>query len=371
MSIVATCFADVPDPRTGNALRHEFLEVLTIALTASVCGAETCVDFADFAVDREALFRSFLTLEHGLPSHDTFSRLFRLIEPAQFNTAFSAFPDQLGARGAGVLAIDGKTLRRSFDKAAGGSALHVVSAFASDRRLVLGQAAVANGANEIIAARELLMLLDLTGMPVTGDAIHCQSDTCTLMAEKGGDWLFALKADRPAMHAAVEAFLADPDKDIGAAHVTTDGDHGRLEIRRHWVSSNVDWLFSDRRCKNEPRLPGRKTLALVEAEVTRDGKTSLSRRNYASSAALTAQAFADAARAHWSIGNSLHYVLDTTSDEDRARARKDHGPENLAILQKPALNLIQNARKDISIRRKRKRSGWSGDFARTILGQMR
>jgi predicted transposase YbfD/YdcC len=322
MSIIATCFSDVPDPRTGNAVSHDFLEVLTIALTASVCGAETCVDFADFAVDREALFRSFLTLENGLPSHDTFSRLFRLIEPAQFNTAFSTFLDQLGDKGAGVLAIDGKTLRRSFDKAAGGSALHVVSAFASDRRLVLGQAAVASGANDIIAARERLALLDLTGMLVTGDTVHCQHDTCTLIAAKGGDWLFALKANRPAMHVAVEAFFVHPDKDIGAAHVTTDGDHGRLEIRRHWVSNHVDWLFSDRRYSQEPRLPGLQTLALVEAEVTREGKTTLSRRNDVSSARLTAQSFAEAARAHGSIENSLQSVLDTTFDEDRRAGRR-------------------------------------------------
>lgn len=371
MSLIATCFAEVPDPRTGNALRHDFLEVLTIALTASVCGAETCVDFADFAADREALFRSFLRLEYGLPSHDTFSRLFRLIEPAQFNTAFAAFLDQLGDKGAGVLAIDGKTLRRSFDKAAGRSALHVVSAFASDRRLVLGQAAVAKGANEIVAARELLALLDLTGVLVTGDAIHCQNETAALIAAKGGDWLFALKANRPALHAAAEAFFASPDKDLCKTYVTTDADHGRLEIRRHWVCQEVDWLFSDRRYPDEPRLPGLQTLALVEAEVTRDGKTSVSRRCYVSSAALAPQAFAEAVRAHWSIENSLHYVLDTAFDEDRARTRKDHGPENLAILRKLALNILQNARKDISIRRKRKRSGWSDDFARTILGQMR
>lgn len=371
MSMIAACFAEVPDPRTGNAVRHNFLDVLTIALTASVCGAETCVDFADFAADRETLFRSFLKLDYGLPSHDTFSRLFRLIEPAQFNSAFSAFLDQLGEKGAGVLAIDGKTLRRSFDKAAGGSPLHVVSAFASDRRLVLGQAAVAKGANEIVAARELLALLDLTGMLVTGDAIHCQTETAALIAAKGGDWLFALKANRPTMHAAVEAFFTGQDKELGSAHVTTDADHGRLEIRRHWVSQDCDWLFSDRRYPDEPRLPGLKTLALVEAEVTREGKTSVSRRYYVSSAELNPQAFAEAMRAHWSIENSLHYVLDTAFDEDRSRNRKDHAPENLAILRKLALNLLQGARKDLSIRRKRKRSGWSDDFARTILGQMR
>ncbi len=266
LSWLAHCFADVPDPRTGNATRHDFLEVLTIALTASVCGAESCVDFADFAADREPLFRSFLKLSNGLPSHDTFSRLFRLIDPKAFGTAFSLFVDRLGETGAGVLAIDGKTLRRSFDRAAGGSPLHVVSAFATERRLVLGQAAVAPGSNEIMAARELLALLDLTGMLVTGDAIHCQNQTAALITDKGGDWLFALKANRPVLHDAVRAFFADPPPELAPPYVTTDADHGRLEVRRHRVWHDPAWLFSDRRYPDEPRLPGLKTLALVMAE---------------------------------------------------------------------------------------------------------
>ncbi len=367
---LSRCFSDVPDPRTGNAVRHDLLEVLTIALTAAICGAETCVDFADFAADREALFRSFLKLENGLPSHDTFSRLFRLIDPGVFSACFTRFVEALGERGEGVLAIDGKTLRRSFDKAAGRSALHVVSAFACERRLVIGQATVAEGGNEITAARELLKLLDLTGMLVTGDAIHCQSQTAELIAARKGDWLFALKDNRPAMRRAVEAVFADTAQAL-PTHVTTDADHERLEVRTHKVSQEIDWLFSDRRYAGEPVLPGLRTIAMVEAAVTTDGATTTSRRLYVSSAPLSAEAFAQAVRAHWAIENSLHWVLDTTFDEDRARNRKDHGPANLAILRKLALNVLQSARKDISIRRKRKRSGWSDDFARSILGQMR
>lgn len=171
MGWLDACFGELPDPRTGNATRHALLEVLTIALVASVCGAESCVDFADFARDREALFRDFMRLENGLPSHDTFSRLFRLLDRAAFASCFGRFLEAIGASGAGVLAIDGKTLRRSFDRAAGASALQVATACACDARLVLGQAAVPPGGNEITAARELLGLLDLTGMLVTGDAI--------------------------------------------------------------------------------------------------------------------------------------------------------------------------------------------------------
>ena len=370
MGWLDACFAELPDPRTGNATRHDLIEVVTIALVASVCGAESCVDFADFARDREALFRDFLKLENGLPSHDTFSRLFRLLDPTAFGACFGRFLDGLGQDGKGVVAIDGKTLRRSFDRAAGTSALHVVTAFACDARLVLGQAAVPPGGNEITAARTLLGLLDLTGMLVTGDAIHCQSETAALVRERGGQWLFALKANRPLVLAEVGRFLADPASPV-ERHTTTDADHGRIEVRRHTVSHDVAWLLSDRRYPNEPALPGLATLAMVESEVEQAGRTTRACRYYLSSAVLTAAGFAAAVRAHWRIENSLHWVLDVTFDEDRARNRRDHGPANLATLRKLALNVLRSARPDISIRRKRKRSGWSDDFARTVLGQMR
>jgi predicted transposase YbfD/YdcC len=371
MISLITILREVPDPRTGNATRHDLLDVLVIALVASICGCESCVEFADFAEDREELFREFLGLENGLPSHDTFSRLFRLLDPAGLMGCFGRFLDALGADGPGVVAIDGKTLRRSFDRAAGASALHVVTAFASEARLVLGQKAVPEGGSEITAARELLSLLDLKGVLVTADALHCQVETAQLVLDRGGDYLFALKANRPAMLADVEAFFADPATGTSAAHVTTDADHGRIETRRHRVGHAVGWLFSDRRYPKEPVMPGLACIAMVEATVERDGRTTCSRRYYLSSAPLTADAFARAVRAHWSIENGVHWVLDVDFDEDRARNRKDHGPENLATIRKLALNVLRQARPGISIRRKRKRSGWSDAFARSVIGQMR
>lgn len=188
MSWFRIALDSLPDPRTGNARRHDLLEVLTIALTASICGAESCTDFADFGRDRRALFGEFLRLEHGTPSHDTFSRVFRLLDPEAFARCFGRFLEHLGEAGVGVLAIDGKTLRRSFDRAAGRSPLHVVTAFATGARLVVGQRAVAEGENEITAARALLELFDLKGMLVTGDALHCQGETARLILERGGDW---------------------------------------------------------------------------------------------------------------------------------------------------------------------------------------
>jgi predicted transposase YbfD/YdcC len=371
MLSIWSSFADLPDPRTGNAQRHNLLDVLTIALTATICGAESCVDFADFARDREALFREFLELPGGLPSHDTFSRLFRLLDPAAFAACFARFLDGLGEAGPGVIAIDGKTMRRSFDRAAGRSALHVVTAFAADARMVIGQVAAGDKESEIMAARALLGLLDLDGVLVTGDALHCQGETARLIRTRGGDWLFTLKANRPAQHAEVAAWFADPHSRPEPEHVTTDADHGRVEVRRHVVSHDIGWMLSDRRHPDEAVMPGLGTIGMVEATTTRDGRTSTQRRFYLSSARLDAKRFAAAVRAHWRIENSLHWVLDVDFDEDRARNRRDNGPENLATLRKLALNLLRSARPDISIRRKRKRSGWSDEFARSVLGQMR
>jgi predicted transposase YbfD/YdcC len=372
MASIWARLAELPEPRTGNARRHKLLDILTIALVASICGAESCVDIADFARDREALFREFLELPGGPPSHDTFSRLFRLLDPAAFAGCFAAFLDDLGADGAGVLAIDGKTLRRSFDRAAGRSALHVVTAFAAGARLVVGQVAAGDKESEIVAARSLLGLIDLNGMVVTGDALHCQGETARLIRERGGDWLFALKANRPVQYAEAEAFFTDPANQTNGEHTTTDGHNGgRIEVRRHVVTHDIGWMRSDRRHPDEAPMPGLAMLGMVEATVTRQGKTSLQRRFYLSSVAMDAARFATAVRAHWRIENSLHWVLDVGFDEDRARNRCDHGPENLAILRKLALNVLRKARPDISIRRKRKRSGWSDEFARTVLGQMR
>lgn len=369
MTWFARCFDALPDPRTGNAKRHNLLDCLTIALTATICGAESCVDIADFAQDRRALFQEFLELPGGLPSHDTFSRLFRLLDPAQFATCFGRFLEVLGQVGPGIVAIDGKTLRRSFDAAARRSALHVVSAFATDRKLILAQVATNPGTNERISAREVLKLIDLKGMLVTADATHCNAGTAALIRQRGGNWLFSLKANCPSILAGVVEYFADPHIKFDA-YTTVDGDHGRIETRRHRVSQDVSWLIPTRSESDELHMDGLATIGIIEATTEHNGKTITCRRYYLSSALLTPKSLAEAVRAHWSI-EATHWILDTSFCEDLARNRADHGPENLAILRKLALNVLRSARPDISIRRKRKRSGWSDEFARSILGQMR
>ena len=370
MPSLITILRDIPDPRRGNAQRHDLLDILTIAVVASICGAESCVDFAEFAEDRGRLLGEFLDLSGGPPSHDTFSRVFRMLDPEAFGACFGRFLEDLGAASMGVVAIDGKTLRRSFDRAAGRSPLHVVTAFGADARVVLGQKAVSGGGNEITAARALLEALMLDGVLVTADALHCQAETAATVLEGGGDYLFALKRNRPAMAREVAAWFDDPPDDL-AIHETTDADHGRIETRRHRVCHDVAWLSSDRRFAGEAAMPGLAMLGCVEAERTVDGRTSRSVRYYVGSAALDPKRFADAVRAHWGIENRLHWVLDMAFDEDRARNRKENGPENLAILRKLTLNLMRKARPNLGITRKRKRSGWSDEFAKTIIGQMR
>jgi predicted transposase YbfD/YdcC len=237
--------------------------------------------------------------------------------------------------------------------------------------MVLAQAAMEGRENEILTAGAVLQLIDLKGMLVTGDAMHCHGKTAQLIWDRGGEWRFSLKANRPALHADVAGFFADPPAPL-SVHTTVDANHGRIETRRHLVYHEVDRLIPTRSESDEAPMPGLAMIGMIEATIEHpDGRSTTTRRYYVSSAPLSPTRFAGAVRSHWQIENGLHWVLDTAFDEDRARNRRDHGPENLAILRKLALNVLRTARPDISIRRKRKRSGWSDAFARSALGQMR
>lgn len=366
MGFFIQCFEDLPDPRTGNAQRHDLLELLTIALAASVCGAESCVDFADFAEMKEGVLRQFLHLENGLPSHDTFSRIFRLLDPQAFSACFTRFAEGLAGatKAEGVVAIDGKTLRRSFDRAAGASPLHMVSAFASEARLVLGQVSVAEKSNEIIALRELLGLLELSGTVVTADALHCQKDTAAAILDKGGDYVLALKANQSGIVSDVELMLADPaihpDDEAG----TTDAEHGRIETRKAAVYT-TPWLGQTH------AFPGLAAIAVIDAIREVDGKATAARRLYCLSKPMSAARILAVVRAHWSVENQLHWVLDVILDEDAARNRKDNGPENLGVLRRLALNLLRQNSLARSIRRKIKLAGWNDEFLIAVLAQVR
>ena len=356
-----TCFADLADPRTGNAQRHDLLEILLIALCATLCGAETCVDMALFGEAKAPFLRRFMRLPCGIPSHDTFSRLFRLLDPKAFEACFGRFVASFAARIDEVVAIDGKSARRSCDRHEGSRPLHLVSAWACEQRLVLGQCRVDGHSNEITALPELLALLALEGRTVTADAMHCQKATAQAILDRGGDYVLAVKLNQPGMLADARLRLDDPAVPPDDCAETTDGDHGRIEIRRAAIVHDVAWLATAH------AWPGLRAIGKITAMREIDGQATAATRYFLLSKPLPAARFAEIARMHWQIENRLHWVLDVVMDEDQSRSRKDHGPENLARLRRFALNLLSSNPDKGSTRGKIKRAAWDDAFLLKIL----
>lgn len=355
------CFAGLVDPRRGNAQRHELDEIVMVALLAVVSGAETCVDMALFGRSKEALLRRFLRLPGGIPSHDTFSRVFRLLDPVAFEACFARYVAALAERIEGVVAIDGKTARRSFDRQSGQGPLHLISAFACDARLALGQRKVDGKSNEIKALPELLALLALDGCIVTADAMHCQKATARAVLDRGGDYVLAVKGNQPTLLEDIRLLLDDPEAAPDDAARTVDGDHGRIETRRAEVVHEVAWLAG------QHGFPGLRAVGKVTASREIDGRTTTACRYYLLSAPLPADRFLDVVRTHWHIENRLHWVLDVVLDEDQARARKDHAPENLARLRRFVLNILRANKDQGSTRGKIKRAAWDDAFLLKLL----
>jgi predicted transposase YbfD/YdcC len=362
MDAFFACFADQEDPRDDNA-RHDLLELLVIALCAVLCGAEDCSDMALFGRTKEAFFREFLTLRHGVPSHDTFSRVFRLLDPVKFHACFLIFMRKFSETIQGVIAIDGKTLRRSFDRASQKSALHLVSAWAADQRLVLGQLAVDGKSNEITAVPKLLDLLALKGAIVTADALNCQRAIAGQIVDQGCDYALTLKGNQQALYADVSLFFEDKDFKPTSLHTATDGDHGRIETRISQVSTDIAWL------QERHRWPGLAAIGKVTRTREAAGKTTTETAYYLLSAPLSAERLHEVVRHHWGIENSLHWVLDVTMNEDQNRSRKDRSPENLALLRRLALNLARLEPSKGSMKGKIKQAGWDNAFLAKLLAQ--
>jgi predicted transposase YbfD/YdcC len=289
--------------------------------------------------------------------------VFRLLDPAPFRRCFLAFMRRFAktCRG-GVVALDGKTLRRSFDRAAAASPLHLVSAWAVEQRLVLGQLAVDGKSNEITAVPQLLALLALKGTVVTADALNCQRAIARQLVERGGDYVLALKGNQGTLHDDVRLFLDDPATPLHSAR-SVDGAHGRIEERRAALSTDVGWL------QEHHHWPGLAAIGKVTARREEGGKVTVRTRYYLLSRAFAPARFGALVRAHWDIENGLHWVLDVALDEDQARSRKDHGPENLALLRRLALNLAKLEPSQGSMRGKLKRAGWDNRFLAQMLAQ--
>ena len=355
------CFEELEDPRTGNAGRHDLTEIMVIALCAVLCGGQYASDMALFAREKEAFLRQFLKLERGLPSHDTFSRVFRLLDPEQFRACFQQFMARFSEVCQGVVAIDGKVLRRSFDKASGKSPLHMVSAWGCDQRLVLAQIATDAKSNEITAVPELLKMLSLKGTIVTVDALNCQRAIAQQIVDQGGDYAFALKGNQGTLQADVSTFLDDPQAEATTIHATVDADHGRIETRKALVSTNIGWL------QEQHRWPGLQAIAKITRIRESADKTSSETAYYLFSSHVSAERANEIVRTHWGVENRLHWCLDVVMDEDSARNRMDNGPHNLAVLRHMALNIMRKDETKSSLRAKFKKAAWNTDYLVKLL----
>lgn len=354
-------FGDLPDPRAGNA-RHNLLDVVFIALAAMLCGAQSCVDMALFARSKEAFLREIVDLPHGPPSHDTFSRVFRLLDPEAFEAAFSAFTRAFSAKLEGVVAIDGKALRGAYERGAQSCPLHLVNVWAAEARVVVAQR-IAPGRNEVQGVLDALALLDLEDCIVTADALHCRKDVASAVREAGGDYAIAVKANQPSLLAEVGRLLDESEGDLVVSDV--EDRHDRAEIRRARIvcAPGLEEICG---------FPDARAVASVEAvRQTAGGKETVSTRFFILSAQLSAERFAHVARAHWSIENNLHGALDVAMGEDAARNRAGHGPQNLSLLRKLALNIIKADDEKGSLKGKLKRAGWDETFLKKLIAHMR
>lgn len=361
-------FAALRDPRQQWRVVYPLPEILLLVLCATLCGMDDFVETRLWGEQRLAFLRRFLPYERGIPAHDTLNDVVNALDPTLFKACFMTWVEALRDGDPDIIAIDGKTSRRSHDRARGRAPLHVVSAWASRQRLVLGQEATDAKSNEITAIPLLLERLELKGALVTIDAMGTQNAIADLIVARGGDYLLALKGNRPATHADVVAFFADPPPGMTTEpYETTDNDHGRLETRRHSVCHAVDWLRSDRRYPHEPRFPHLAAIAMVETRVERAGRIEHERRYYLSSAPLDARTFAQAVRAHWHIENRLHWVLDVVFHDDLARLRTGHGPQNMAVVKHMAINLVRNPKDKHSLKVRRKLANLNPNYLHTLL----
>ena len=301
MNGFAAAFSTLPDPRRPNARHHKLLDILAIAFCACLCGAESGVEMAEFAEAKEEVWREFLDITGGPPSHDTFRRVFRRLDPAAFAACFQAYREQFGAVCRGHVAVDGKTLRRAHDRAVAGSPLQMVSAFASETRLTLGQIAVEAQSNEIPAVRALLSLLSLEGCTVTLDALHAQRETAQSLLDRGADYILALKGNQGTLCGAMRTLLNDSSLPFHDRAQMVDADHGRIETRNAYVITDHAWL------QEQHHWPGLACIGKITAtrEDKATGAVQTQDRYDLLSRSMTAQKFLDTVRAHWTIENSL------------------------------------------------------------------
>ncbi len=361
-------FSELEDPRIERTKHHLLKDIVVISICGVICGADDWVAIEKFGKTKKEWFETFLELPNGIPSHDTFGRVFSLISPTQFQACFrnwiqavvQSFDNQ-------IIALDGKTVRRSSDAGLGKRAIHMVSAWASQNRVVLGQIKTDEKSNEITAIPELLKVLDVKGCIVTIDAMGCQKEIAKQIVKQEGDYVLALKGNQGNLLKDVEHFFTEADKNsyVGIPidyYETKDVNHGRIEFRRHWTTDKTDEI------DKKETWEGLNIIGMVESERHVKGEITIEHRYYISSIENDAKCFAEAVRAHWGIENSVHWVLDMAFREDESRVRKKYAPENLSVVRHIALNLLrQEKTAKVGIKNKRLMAGWNNDYLCNVL----
>lgn len=367
-------FEELPDPRMDRNKQHKLIDIVVIALCAVISGCDSFTDIALYGVKKYEWFKRFLELPNGIPSHDTFNRVFARLNPRAFQECFTDWVAALHEATGGKIqkvehklyAIDGKTLRRSHDRAAGLGPLHLVSVWASEHHLTLGQVAVDEKSNEITAIPQLLELIDVAGGLVTIDAMGCQKEIAAKIRDQEADYILAVKENQPHLYEDISEYFEQQMKNDFAEvkcsrHETYERSHGREESRYCYVVNAPDEL------RNKDAWRDLRTIGVAISIRVVDGQEQSDVRYYISSLRRNAKRFAAGVRGHWGIENSLHWVLDVTFNEDQSRVRKGHAAENLAWLRRFAISLLKRHPAKQSIRSKRLAAGWDNEFLLQVL----
>jgi predicted transposase YbfD/YdcC len=359
-------FKDLPDPRQRGKVIYPLQEVLLLCLLAVLAGAETVTDIARFGEKKIALLRRFRPFHAGTPAHDHLGDILATLDATAFQRCFVAWVAALTGAPAEVIAIDGKTLRRSYQKKSAKAPIHMVSAFAARQRLVLGQVKVAEKSNEIVAIPALLALLAIEGAIVTIDAMGCQREIAQQILDKKADYILALKGNQGSLREDVELFAAEQKANgfqhtTVSRHETVDGDHGRIETRTYTAIHDVAWL------QERHQWPGLKGVVMVESTREIGEKVERETRFYITSLVWLAHALGPAIRSHWAVENSLHWVMDMIFRDDECRLRADHAPANFTTLKHMAHNLMRRAPGKDSMRLRRKVAAWDDDFLASLI----
>lgn len=364
------CFAHIKDPRVERTKLHLLEDILALTICAVICGADTFVAVEQFGRAKHEWLKGFLKLPNGIPSHDTIGDVLARIDPKAFEQGFLDWVRGIAELTEGeVVAIDGKHLRRSYDRHSNKAAIKMVGAWAAENHLILGQVKIDDNANEISTIPKLLSVLDVTGCIVTIDAVGCQRAIAEQIRDQGADYVLSLKDNQEGLHDEVAYLfkrLAEQDYRGCDRHQTLDGEHGRIEQRRGYALE-----IADRGLLDTEGWADLRSVLLVESERSLGAKTSLEQRLFITSLAADAQRLMQAVRCHWHIENRMHWVLDVAFSEDASRIRKDHAPENMATVRRMALNLLRQEKSlKVGIANKRLRAGWDEAYLRKIIQQI-